>query len=227
MNSLRSFLAAAVLSLLLFSSCKTDSKPTPAAAEVKPRPDTICTEPVSTEGARGYVITEGIVYWQGKKSIGESHNGTIRVKGGELLINEGQLLSGQVTLDMSSIAVSDLEDPGERAELESHLRSPDFFDVKGFPLAEFKFEEVLPNKTPNFNAVIIGQLTMKGKTNAVNIPIRLEFNGDELSAESPAFLINRTLWAVNFRSGVLGTAQDKMIEDTVPLSLKIKAKAKT
>ncbi len=225
MNFLRSFSIAA-LALVFFYSCKTDSKPAPAAADAKPRPDTIRTSPVPTEGARTFVVTEGLVYWQGKKTLGETHNGTIRVSGGELLVNQGTLLSGKVTLDMTSIAVVDLEDPGERTELESHLRDSEFFDVKNFPAAEFTFDEALPSKTENFNAVVTGQLTMKGKTSAVNIPVRLTISGDELVAESPAFLINRTLWGVSFRSGVLGTTKDKMIEDTVPLALKIKAKAK-
>lgn len=224
MNSFRSFAALAALLVFAFPSCKNTSKP--LTTDAQPKPDTLRTAPAPTEGTRSFVVTEGIVNWRGKKSIGETHSGTIRVSGGELLINQGQLLSGHVTLDMNSIAVNDLEDPGERAELESHLRDSEFFDVKNFPTAEFTFDDALPNKTPNFNAVIIGQLTMKGKTNSVNIPVKLDINGDELVAESPAFLINRTLWGVSFRSGVLGTVKDKMIEDTVPLSLKIKAKAR-
>jgi hypothetical protein len=52
--------------------------------------------------------------------------------------------------------------------------------------------------------------------------IRME--GDVLQAESPAFPINRTLWGVNFQSGILGTARDKMIDDMVPLMLKVTAK---
>lgn len=215
---------AAALLLIALSSCKNDPKT--AAANEPARPDTIRVEPVPTEGARTYEVTEGTVYWLGKKAIGESHNGTIRVSGGELSVNQGTLLSGQVRLDMNTIEVSDVQDPRERAELESHLRDTEFFDAKNFPEATFSFDESLPSKTPNFNAVVTGQLTMKGKTNAVNIPLRLEINGDELRAESPSFVINRTQWGVNFRSGVLGTAKDKLIEDVVPLSLKIKARAK-
>ncbi|MCC7505491.1 MAG: YceI family protein [Saprospiraceae bacterium] len=214
----------ALLSLALFS-CKNDPKTAAADTETLPKPDTIRITPVSTEGARTYTVTEGVVYWQGKKAVGDTHNGAIQVSGGELLVNQGQLLSGRITIDMKSISVSDIQDPRERGDLESHLRDTEFFDVKNYPSAEFSFDEALPSKTPNFNAVITGQLTMKGKSNAVNIPVRLDIKGDELTAESPAFLINRTQWGVNFRSGVLGTAKDKLIEDVVPLSLKIRAKA--
>lgn len=224
MISLRYFACLTTLLSIAVISCKSDSKT--ASVEGQVRPDTIRVEPVPTEGARSYEVTEGTVYWQGKQAVGGSHNGIVRVSGGELLVNQGTLLSGQVRLDMNSIEVSDVQDPRERGELESHLRDTEFFDVKNFPEASFSFDESLPSKTPNFNAVVTGQLTMKGKSNAVNIPLRLEIKGDELRAESPSFIIDRTQWGVNFRSGMLGTAKDKLIEDVIPLSLKLRAKAK-
>ncbi len=67
---------------------------------------------------------------------------------------------------------------------------------------------------------------MKGKTAPVNIPVKISFEGDVMRAESPAFPINRTQWGVNFQSGMLGTVKDKMIDDTVPLTLKVVAKRK-
>lgn len=225
MNFSLSILSAAALAVLVCFACRNDAPASPAESAVKPV-DTLRLKPVPTEGARTFEVYEGVVHWEGKKTLGERHVGTIQVSGGQLLVNQGTLLSGQVTLDMGSLAVSDLKDPGERAEFESHLRGPDFFDVKNFPAAEFRFTETLPSKTPAFNAVVTGELTMKGKTNPVNIPVRLEIDGDELRAESPAFILNRTQWGVSFRSGVLGTAKDKMIDDSVPLSLKIRAKAK-
>ena len=58
---------------------------------------------------------------------------------------------------------------------------------------------------------------MKGKTKSVNIPVMLKINEDDLTAESATFPINRTDWGVNFRSGLLGTAKDKLINDVVTL----------
>lgn len=222
MNPLHFFATVFLLASLAVLACKNDPQP----ADTTPAPDTLRAGPVARTGARTFAVTEGLVYWKGKKALGDTHAGTVEVSGGELLVNEGRLLGGQVALDMTTIAVTSLKDPGEQAELESHLRDSEFFDVKNFPSAEFKFDEALPSKTPHFNAVVTGRLTLKGKTNAVNIPVKLTIDGDELTAESPAFLINRTQWGVNFRSGVIGTAKDKLIEDVIPLSLKIKAKAR-
>lgn len=211
--------------LIAFFSCKNDPKI--EAAQAAPKLESARLEPVPTEGAVTFAVTEGIVNWSGTNTVGKSgHEGTITVESGALLVNQGQILSGKVTLDMNSISVTDIKDPGERRDLESHLKDADFFEVNKFPKAEFEIDEVLPSTMPNFNWVLSGTLTMRGKTAPVNIPVKVSIEGDVLRAESPAFPINRTTWGVNFHSGILGTVKDKMIDDTVPISLKIVAKRK-
>lgn len=218
-------IALPLLFLSLIFSCKNDPKT--ETAQVAPKPDTLRVAPVPVEGAETYVVTEGVVDWSGTKTIKKSsHQGTVAVESGELLVNQGQLIRGKVTLDMNSLSVTDIKDPGERRDLESHLKDADFFEVKKFPQAEFAFEEVLPSTTPEFNWVLRGTLTMKGKAVALNIPVKIDLKEDMLYAESPTFPINRTEWGVSFRSGILGTAKDKMIDDMVPISLKISAKRK-
>ncbi len=208
-----------------FFSCKNDPKI--EAAQAAPKLESALLEPVPTEGAVTFVVTEGIVNWSGTNTVGGSgHQGAIMVESGTLLVNQGQILSGKVTLDMNSISVADIKDPGERRDLESHLKDADFFEVNKFPKAEFEINEVLPSTMPNFNWVLSGTLKMRGKTAPVNIPVKFSIEGDILRAETPAFPINRTTWGVNFHSGILGTVKDKMIDDTVPISLKIVAKRK-
>lgn len=213
----------ALLAALLILSCKNDPAPTPEA-DAGPKPDTIRVEPVPAEGALPFTVTEGKVFWQGKKAVGDPHKGTIAVSGGELMVNQGRLLSGNITLDMTSIAVTNLNDGGEKRDLESHLKDKDFFEIKKFPEASFVITEILPSNLPAFNWVVRGDLTIKGKTNPVNIPVKMSIQGDQLEATSATFPINRTQWGINFRSGILGTAADKVVEDVVPLSLMLKAK---
>lgn len=217
-------LPIAITVFALFS-CKNDPKV--EAAQVSPKQDTIRVNPVPRDGGATFVVTEGTVNWSGSNTVSKSgHQGTINVEAGELMVNQGQLLFGQVTLDMNSITVTDIKDPGERRDLESHLKDSDFFETNKYPKAEFSFTEVLPSTMPNFNWVLSGNLTMKGKSVPVNIPVKVTIEGDVLRAESPTFPINRTQWGVNFKSGIIGTTRDKMIDDTVPLSLKIVAKKK-
>lgn len=214
------------LALFAFFSCKNDPKTDTAQTTAKP--DTTRVAPVPTEDATVFAITDGTVNWSGKNTIDkDGHQGTIRVESGELMVNQlGQLLRGTVLLDMNSLSVTDIKDPGERRDLESHLKDADFFETNKFPKAEFVFTDVLPSTMPNFNGVLSGTLTMKGKTAPVNIPVKISIEGDVLRAESPTFPINRTQWGVNFQSGILGTARDKMIDDNVPISLKVTAKRK-
>lgn len=219
------FLLLLLANSLLFTACKSDAASQGDAAS-PPKPIVIDDKPVSAEGAQPFEVVEGQVFWQAKKAMGGGHNGTLQVKTGELLVNEGRLLRGNVRVDMNTIAVSDIKDAGERADLESHLRDADFFNVAQFPEAVFEIDEVSPSALPDFNWVVSGKLTLHGKTNPINIPARIQAGADELRIESPAFIINRTQWGVNFRSGLLGTAKDKLIDDGLVLSVKATARRK-
>lgn len=212
-----------LFAFVAFVSCKNTPEPKP---ETGPVPDTVRVNRVSTEGAVTFTITEGTVFWQGKQAIGEPHNGTIRISGGELLVNQGQVLSGTVDFDMGSMTVVNMKDNGSKTDLESHLKDQDFFDVKKFPSARFAITEVLPSNLPAFNWVARGDLTIKDRTHPVNVPLKMTITGDDLEAESASFIINRTKWGLSFRSGTLGTAKDKIIEDVIPISLKVRAKKK-
>lgn len=213
---------ASLFFIFAFLSCKNDPK-TENTAQA-PKLDTIQVKSVPKDGAVTYNITEGVVNWTGKKAQGDSHTGTISVEKGELLINQGQIINGKITLDMNSIAVNDIKDAGERRDLESHLKDTDFFEAEKFPKAVFTINQVLPSNSPAYNWLIVGDLNMKGKSNPVNIPVTITMQGDKLVAVSPTFPINRTQWGVNFRSGLLGTVKDKLIEDVVLLTLSLQAK---
>ena len=227
MQRVLNLITIAFLGSIALFSCKNETKTVQEAPVTQvSKPDTIRLLPVSTEGAATYAISEGVVNWLGKRTIGNRHTGTIKISGGELKFNQGRLLSGKVTIDMNSVSVNNMKDPGAKSDLESHLKDVDFFDVKKYPTGEFVFTEVLPSNTPDFNWVISGDLSLKGKTEHVNIPVKMNIAGDELSAESANFVINRTKWGISFQSGLLGTVKDKIIEDIVPLSLTITAKKK-
>ena len=208
--------------IIISSACKNDT--TLQNPQVSPVQESLPYVPVGKEGAVVYTVTGGTVSWSGKKSLGDSHEGTITVSSGELLVNQGTLVGGKILLDMHSLSVTSIKDGGEKRDLESHLKDVDFFEVNTFPKAEFQFNEVLPSNTQDFNQIVAGDLTIKGKTHSVNIPVNLKISGDELTARSPSFSINRTKWGITFRSGMIGTVKDKLIEDTVLLSVRLAAK---
>lgn len=222
MKPISLFFSAVLLCNLSLFSCKNPaSEP---QADAVPKPDTIRLNPASKEGAVPYTIIGGTVYWSAKKAIGILHNGNIKISKGELMVNQGQVLGGKVIFDMPTITVTNMDDPRDKATLESHLKDNDFFNVKKYPEASFEVLEVLPSSQPAFNWIIRGMLTIKDQSNPVNVPLRIWETDNGLHAESVSFIINRTKWGINFRSGILGTAKDQMIEDVVTLSIDLEAK---
>lgn len=216
-----------LVTLILFSlfSCQDEPKNT-AETPPPPRPDTIRMKPAPADEGVVYNITEGVISWLGKRTIGNLHTGTIKVQDGELTVSRGQLIGGVINIDMTSVSVNNLKDAGAKSDLESHLKDSDFFEVKKYPKGVFRIDEVLPSNLPEFNWVVSGELTLKGKTNRVNIPVKMTITDKELTAQSANFVINRTQWGINFQSGLLGTVKNKIIEDIVPLSLTVTAKRK-
>jgi len=68
-----------------------------------------------------------------------------------------------------------------------------------------------------------GDLTIKDITRSITVPINISYAGDKILASTPAFTINRTEWNLNYRSGILGTAADKLIHDEISLVVTFEA----
>ena len=153
-----------------------------------------------------------IINWTGSKPA-YSHMGTAKISSGEFII------------DMNSIENKDLE--GEKkAKLEGHLKTGDFFETEKFPTGKFTIASVAPaSGIPDATHTITGNLTLRDKTRAITIPANIAMSAGEISAVTPSFTINRTNWDINFNSGVIGTAADKLINDEIGLVISLKAEA--
>ena len=223
MKQISLFLFPVLLTGMALFSCQNNATEPKSGVNQTSKPDTVPFQPVPAEGAQTYTVNSGTVFWSAQRAIGSTHNGAINVSSGELQVNYGQLVGGRIVMDMPSIEVTNMDDRSEKATLESHLKDKDFFEVKKYPEATFKITEILPSTQAAFNWVIRGDLTIKDHTRPVNIPVRMSIAEDKLLAESTTFVINRTKWGINFRSGILGTAKDKMIQDVVSLSFTLEA----
>lgn len=212
-----------ILFVSTFISCKNEPEAAIKAVPVAGS-DTIFYNPPGKEGAVEYTVTGGTVFWAGKKPFGDSHEGTLQIASGKLLVNQGILVGGDVEIDMHSLTVTSIKDSGEKRDLESHLKDTDFFEARKFPVATFSFNQVLPSNTKDFNQAILGELTIKGKTNTVNVPVQLDISDNTLEARSPSFSINRTRWGINFRSSLSDTVKDKLIDDSILLSIRLSAR---
>ncbi|MEZ4853895.1 YceI family protein [Flavobacterium sp.] len=216
----KTILSLAVVSFVFFTSCKNEK--TSEETVVDETVETMVEEPVAT--AFDYTIETGnsVIDWKGTKPTGE-HMGTVALKSGGFMVADNVVTGGEFVIDMNSITVTDLQGD-EKAGLEGHLKgtgeeekADHFFNVNKFPTGEFKIKSVVDGK-------VTGDLTLKGVTNEVSFPAKIEVNENGVSLVSEAFKIDRTKWGVNYSSkSVFDDLKDKFINDEIELTVKVKA----
>jgi polyisoprenoid-binding protein YceI len=105
--------------------------------------------------------------WLGKKVTGQ-HTGTIGISSGELIGEGKSIKEGSFEIDVNSLTVTDIADPGSNAKLVGHLKADDFFGVSKFPKATFVISSISPKSGNDYT--VKGKLTIKGKTNDIEFP---------------------------------------------------------
>lgn len=170
--------------------------------------------------------TQSEVAWKGQNILGDSHNGTISVKKGEFYVYNGQLLGGHVDIDMTSIVVLDIEDPGMNGRLKGHLESDDFFSVATHPIAiiefaEFQKIEGAASGEPNYR--VLGNLTIKGITHGIAFDAVIDMAENKISAKSD-LVFDRSKYEVRFGSGkFFDNLGDNLILDDINLNVEVVA----
>jgi polyisoprenoid-binding protein YceI len=164
------------------------------------------------------------VEWVGTKPTGQ-HNGTVNISAGELMLKEGEIVGGKFTIDLNSIVVLDLTDQEMNAKLLGHLKSADFFEVETYPTAVFEIASVAAvSGNPDASHNITGNLTMKNITKSVTFPAMVNVSDNGVTATTPAFIIDRTEWNVQYGSKKLfKNLKDNFIHDEMSLKINLKA----
>lgn len=171
------------------------------SAAASPSPETDEKVPVKA--------SESKVTWKAYKVTG-SHMGTVDLKEGNLIFNEGVLSGGEFVVDMTSLIATDLE--GEyKQKLEGHLKSDDFFGVESHPSATLVFTGVNPKGKNSYE--VTGDLTIKGITKPVTFD--LSVYGNKATA---ALKVDRAEYNVRYGSGsFFENLGDKTIYDEFDL----------
>lgn len=206
-------IAAGALSLaLLFNQAD-------ALAAGQPVVKNMAKTPVKAPTTLAVDPAASMLNWTAKK-VGGGHNGTVKISKGTLNLDGNKLVGGNFIMDMTSIADAD-----QNARLTTHLKSEDFFGVEKNPTSTFTITKATPvskikNGEVNYN--ITGDLTIKGITHPVTFPaaVKVNNNGAEATAK---VTVDRLKYDIKFRSGIIGTAADKIIEDTFTLDVKLVA----
>ena len=219
-------LSCAVILALTVASCKNNNANAEQAVE-----QAADQAAAAVEQAAAAVMVSGtytvepssVVEWVGKKPTGQ-HTGTIGLQSGSLTVDNGKV-TGDFTIDMNSITVTDITEADGKLDLEAHLKgtgkedgADHFFNVKTYPTGTFKL-------TSFDGANVTGDLTLKGKTKTISFPATLTITDNEVTLESKPFEINRVDFGVNYASkSVFGDLEDKFINDEIELVVKVKAK---
>lgn len=167
------------------------------------------------------VIASDIHWWGYKvaKTEASSHEGNLNLKSGTIVMKGKQVVGGTFVFDMNSISATDVS--GEmKTKLDGHLKTGDFFEADKHPTATYKITSVAKSKDKIYNYTITGNLTIKGKTNVVSFPAKIQFSKGVVSIVSNKFSFDRQKFDIVYQS----TMKDVLIKDDIDMLVKITAK---
>ncbi len=159
------------------------------------------------------------VKWLAKKVTGQ-HTGTINIKEGNLIVDNGKITGGKVVIDMNTIVDTDLTDQAWNAKLIGHLKTDDFFGVATFPTSELTITKVEANGN---KLTLSGNLTIKGVTNPATFTATSAKEGKN-TTYTGTLSVDRTKFNVRYGSkSFFNDLGDKAIEDIFTLEFSLVA----
>jgi polyisoprenoid-binding protein YceI len=168
-------------------------------------------------GTQKVDASKSTVKWTGKKVTGE-HTGTVAIKEGNLVADNGKITSGRIVMDMTSIVDKDLTDAEWNAKLIGHLKSDDFFAVATHPTSELVLTKVEGNGN---TSVFTGNLTIKGITNPVTFNATSAKDGKNTNFVG-TLTIDRTKYNMKFGSkSFFENLGDKVVYDDFTLAFNL------
>jgi len=153
------------------------------------------------DGRHQVDIENSLIEWVGRNP-NSSHVGTLKLSAGEIRIEAG-LVTGNFSIDMTSIENRNLAGNELKPVLEAHLESDDFFFVKMFPEAKFEMKAsqtsvAQPVSSPNYQ--VEGSLSLCGVSAEQNFPATIVTTDEGQLAAEAHFDFDRTRWGVIYGS---------------------------
>jgi len=162
------------------------------------------------------------VKWSGKKVTGE-HYGTIELKDGTVMVEDGKIAGGTFVMDMTTIVNEDISNESMNGRLVGHLKSDDFFSVEKHPSAKLVLKDVNHNGGDDYT--FTGHLTIKEITHPVTFVSKSKIDDGKLTSKGK-IEVDRTLYDIKFRSGkFFSDLGDNLIYDTFTLDFDVVASA--
>jgi len=152
------------------------------------------------------------IEWTGSKVTGH-HDGSFGSFKGAVTVVDGAVEKSRVTVDIDTQSLTAAPE-----NLLKHLKTPDFFNVDGFPKASFTSTSIkkgAPDKPGTYE--VTGNLTLHGITKSISFPATIAVAGDTVNADA-TFSINRKDFGINYPGKV-----DDVIRDDVLVKLVVHA----
>jgi polyisoprenoid-binding protein YceI len=159
-------------------------------------------------------ISKSSIKWFGEYTFYfGGHEGNIHFKEGYFIKANEKITGGEFIIDMNSITNLDIKGKIERENLVDHLKKPDFFDVKKYPIAKLTITKIEYFEDQSIG--IIANLTLKGTTKPIKFNATLNYQEKSLTTK---FKIDRRKWNVNYKSKF----KDGAISDAITFEISIK-----
>jgi polyisoprenoid-binding protein YceI len=135
--------------------------------------------------------------------------------------------SGKITADPAKPETGSVEFTIKAASIttdnerrDTHLRSPDFFEVEKFPEITFKSEKIVAKGKDEYE--VSGPLTMHGVTKAVVLPVKMLGTSGDLIGLEVQTVLNRKDYGIVWNK-VLDTGGVQLGDDvTVSINLEVR-----
>lgn len=172
-------------------------------------------------GTYNFDAANSKITWRGEKITGKKHSGSINVKSGSFTMENGNIASGEIVIDMNSLKVVG-EDAGSAGKLETHLKSDDFFATAKFGDASFKVKSAVQKSKQNYE--VDGTLTIKGISKDAKAVMTIAPNaGNAVLGGSLVF--DRSLFDVRYGSDkFFDNLGNDLIKNEVILTFDLQAK---
>lgn len=163
-------------------------------------------------------VVSSEIRWKAFKTLKTdalSHYGTIKLKSGNVIFKNNELVGGSFIIDMKDIDAEDMKsDKKMKLMLENHLRSDDFFDVAKYPISTFKITSTKKNNNKTFTYIVAGDLTIKGVTKKISFPVSVIKIGDNVKITSAKFSFNRKNFGLKYN-----IFEDMIISNDVDMNI--------
>ena len=198
---------------ILFSACESSKNKKKVIDNIK-----LEKQEVISKGIYDIDIEKSIVKWIGRTPV-KSHDGTVDVLKGSLLVDAKGILNAEVTIDMNTINCTDLSG-GKKNNLEGHLKNDDFFSVSSFPTAKINLSSNLELNEGMIN--FKGNLEIKKISHPISFKSKLEKTSAGKYKAVSSFSFDRSMYDIKYKSkSFFDDLGDKFINDFIEIDIEI------